>query len=106
MAGVAKVCGAEAEKHRHRATVATFVFEKIGAMLGTHLGTRHIRTTAADQFLRIEFLADFGVTTRFAAIIGLLALIAHIIGVAIHSQVGHILGVGILDDTLVFQTTK
>lgn len=75
-------------------------------MLGTHLGTRHIRTATADQFLRIKFLANFGITTRLPAIIGLLALVAHIVGVTIHGQVGDILGVGILDDTLVFQTAK
>lgn len=37
MAGVAEVCGAEAEENSHRAAVPAFVLQEVCAMLGAHL---------------------------------------------------------------------
>lgn len=37
MAGVAEVCGAEAEENSHRAAVPAFILKEVGAMLGAHL---------------------------------------------------------------------
>lgn len=34
---ITEMCRTEAEEHRHRAAIAAFVFEKIAAMLWTHL---------------------------------------------------------------------
>lgn len=37
MTGVAKMCGAKTEEHRHRATVTAFIFQEICAMFRAHL---------------------------------------------------------------------
>lgn len=102
VARIAKVGGAKAKEHRHRAAVAAFVFEKIGAMFGAHLGARHIRAAAADELLGIEFFANFRIAARLAAIVGLLAFEAYVIRITIHCQLCHILVVRILDHALVF----
>lgn len=90
VAGVTEVCGSKAEEYRHRAAVAALVLQEIGAMLRTHLCPGHIRATAADQLLRIELLANFRVTARLAAVVRFLAFKAHIIGISIHCQLGHV----------------
>lgn len=42
VACITKVCRTEAKEHRHRAAIATFVLEKVAAMLGTHLQLKTI----------------------------------------------------------------
>jgi len=47
--GVAEVSAAEAEEDGHRATVAALVLQEVGAVFGTHLSARYVRTAATDQ---------------------------------------------------------
>lgn len=45
VAGVAEVCGAEAEENSHGAAVPTFVLEEVCAMLGAHLMGKNSRNS-------------------------------------------------------------
>lgn len=94
------------EENRNGATVATFVLQEIGAMLGTHLGPCHIRTAATDKLLRIELFTNFRIATCLAAVISLLAFKAHVICITIHGQLGDILAIRILDDALIFDAAE
>lgn len=49
MASVAKVCGAEAEEHGHRATVPALILKQISAVFGTYLCAGHVTASAANQ---------------------------------------------------------
>lgn len=100
---VTEVRCAEAEEHGNGTAVAAFVLEEVSAVLRTHLGTRHVRTGSAHKLLRIEFVAHLGVATGLTAVVGLVALEAHVVSVAIHRVCGQVLGVGGLDLAFVLQ---
>lgn len=68
---------AKTEEHRHRATVAAFVLEKVGAVFGAHLRRRHVRAGATNEFTcivaivaaaadasRLQFTADLTTEIR------------------------------------------
>lgn len=85
MAGVAKVRGSKAKEHRHRATVAALVLEKVGAVFRAHFGSGDVAATAAHQLGGVKGLgSQLRVASRLTAVVGLLALVANVIGVTIH----------------------
>lgn len=88
VARVAEVRRAEAEEHGDGAAVAALVLQKVGAVLGAHLGTGDVRAAAADQLLGVEFVAGLGVAARLAAVVGLVALEADVVGVPVHGVGG------------------
>lgn len=100
------MCGAEAKENRHRTTITTFIFQEIGAMFRTHLCSGHVRATAAHQLLRIEFLTDFSITTCLTAVVRLLTLETHIVGIAIHCQGSKVTSVTLTWQTIIFYPTK
>lgn len=106
MACIAKVCCAETEKHGNGATVPTLVLQEIRSMLGTHLGTGHIRASSAHQFLGVEFVAHFSVATRFSAVVSFVAFEADIVGVTVHGVSGQILCVGCFVLAFVFKSVQ
>jgi len=77
-------------------------------VLRTHLCPGHVRAAAADQLFGIELLANFRIAARLAAIVCLLALEAHVVGIPIHRQLGHvdILAVRVLHHALVLDAAK
>lgn len=72
VAGVAKVRGAKAKEHGHRAAVTALVLQQIGAVFGAHLSTGHVAASATHQFRGIIVgPAHVQFAPRFAAVVGL-----------------------------------
>jgi hypothetical protein len=71
MTSVAEMSGPETEEHSNRATVAALVFQKVCAMLRTHLGSGNITACPAHQLCWIIFLPHFCITAGLPSIISL-----------------------------------
>ena len=84
MALVAEVCGPEAEEHSHRATVATFILQKVCAVFGTHLCSCDIWAPPTDEFRRVVIIPTGHaiLTSRFTTIVCLMAFGTDIIGIS------------------------
>ena len=86
VADLAEVRGAEAEIDGHRAAVAALVLEVIHAVLRAHLRACHVGAGAAHELGRIELIASACVAPRLAAVVGLAALEAHEVGIAVQRE--------------------
>lgn len=92
MTGLAKVRGSETEEYGHGTAKPALVLEEVGAVFGAHLGTSHIAATATNKFSRVERLAALlSVAACFTTVVGLLTLVAHVVGVTVHCISGWVL---------------
>lgn len=88
VAAIAEVCCSKAEEDCHAAAVSALVFQVICPMLRTHLSLTDIAAAPTDKFLRVESIpcSRVQVTPCLPAKVGLAALEADIVGVALHGK--------------------
>jgi hypothetical protein len=71
MTSIAEMSGPKTEEHSHRATVATLVFQKVCAMLRTHLGSGNIAASTTYQLRWVILLPHLCITAGLPSIISL-----------------------------------
>lgn len=72
VARVAKVRGAEAKEHGHRAAVPALVLQQVGTVFGAHLSAGHVAASAAHQLGRVVLgSANFQLASGLAAVVRL-----------------------------------
>ena len=84
MASVTEMSGAETEKYRYRAAIATFIFKVVCPMFWAHLGTGHIGAPTAHKLFWVVIitLSGIGVTDSLTSEIGFATFKTNIVSVS------------------------